>query len=240
MKRITRIAKRWAGEMRPYGNVSAASPDTVPPGGAAPKRWNWPCARARKTTTQSAYPAATAAAALPTAAEPPPPPPPPPAPLHVGEAELGQAERGGEPRGIVAIVAVGGEAVHLARVDPGVLAGAQDGPQRQRDLRLGRPPVLVVRRLADPGDRDPSPDGARRAHPRLLAILILECRSISGTGKISQRAGVVTRDLASVRRARGDGQEGGVRAGPRQVQAIKQPLERGLVRHEQPLVGDRE
>ena len=76
MKRITRIAKRWAGEMSPYGKVSAASPDTVPPGGAAPKRWNWPWASARKTTTQSAYPAATAAAALPTAAEPPPPPPP--------------------------------------------------------------------------------------------------------------------------------------------------------------------
>ena len=48
----------------------------TPPGGAAPKRWNWPCASARNTTTQLAMPQATAAAALPMAADPPPPPPP--------------------------------------------------------------------------------------------------------------------------------------------------------------------
>src|SRR5438552_16765400 len=76
MKRITRMAKRWAGEIKPYGKVSAASPETVGPGGAEPKRWNCPWASARKTTTQSATPPATAAAALPTAADPPPPPPP--------------------------------------------------------------------------------------------------------------------------------------------------------------------
>ena len=74
-----------------------------------------------------------------------------------------------------------------------------------------------------------------------LAIPSLECRSVSGTGKqYLSAAGVVTRDLASVGRAGGDGQEGRVRARPRHAQAVQQPLERGLVRHEQPLVGDRE
>ena len=34
------VSANWAGEISPYGNVRAASPETVPPGGAAPKRWN--------------------------------------------------------------------------------------------------------------------------------------------------------------------------------------------------------
>src|ERR1700759_4988026 len=73
---IARIAYPSAGDITPYGALNAFSPAAVPPGGAAPKRWNWPCARARNTTTQLAMPQATAAAALPIAAEPPPPPPP--------------------------------------------------------------------------------------------------------------------------------------------------------------------
>src|SRR5204863_58950 len=64
------------------------------------------------------------------------------APLHVREAQLGQAERGGQPRGVVAVVAVGREAVHLARVDARVLAGRQDRAQRQRELGLRRAAVL--------------------------------------------------------------------------------------------------
>src|SRR5262245_48025489 len=70
------MAKRCAGEKRPYGNVSACSPDTVFAPDAVPKRWNCPWASARKTTTQSDIPDRIAAAAFPTAALPPPPPPP--------------------------------------------------------------------------------------------------------------------------------------------------------------------
>jgi len=46
------------------------------------------------------------------------------APLHIGEAELGEAEGGGQARRVIAVIAVGGEAVDLAGVDAGVLAGA--------------------------------------------------------------------------------------------------------------------
>src|SRR5439155_10993163 len=67
-------------------------------------------------------------------------------------------ERGGQPRGVVAVVAVGREAVHLARVDARVLAGRQDRAQRQRELGLRRAAVLVVGGLANPDDRDPAPD----------------------------------------------------------------------------------
>ena len=82
------------------------------------------------------------------------------APLHVGEAQLGQAEGGGQARRVIAVVAVGGEAVDLAGVDPGVLAGAQDGPERQLELRLRRLAVLVVRGLADADDGDLTTESA--------------------------------------------------------------------------------
>src|SRR5207248_10960169 len=75
------------------------------------------------------------------------------APLHVGEAQLRQPERGGQPRRVVPVVAVRGEAVDLARVDPGVVRGAENGLERQLHLGSGRLAVLVVRRLADPDDR---------------------------------------------------------------------------------------
>src|SRR5215471_18127914 len=140
MKRMTRMAKRCAGEMTPYGKFSAASPETAEPGGAAPKRWNCPCASERKTTTQSAMPPATAAVALPTAAEPPPPPPP--------HCILENRNAGG----IVAVVAVRGEAVDLTRLDARVGAGAEDGLECQGELRVRRLPVLVVRGLPDASD----------------------------------------------------------------------------------------
>jgi hypothetical protein len=89
---------------QPYGEVSAAPPDTVPPGGAKPKRRNW-ALRERAEDHHAvgvaggdcgrriAHRGRAAAAA----------------PLHVREAQFGQAERGGESRGVVAIVAVGGK-----------------------------------------------------------------------------------------------------------------------------------
>ena len=82
------------------------------------------------------------------------------APLHVGEAQLGQAEGGGQARGIIAVIAVGGEAVDLAGVDPGVLAGAQDGPERQRDFRLRRLAMLVVGGFAHADDGDLTSESA--------------------------------------------------------------------------------
>ena len=80
------------------------------------------------------------------------------APLHVREAQVGQAEGGGQPRGIVAVVAVRREAVDLPRVDSRIRARRQDGLQRQREFRLGSAAVLVVRGFADPDDRDPAAD----------------------------------------------------------------------------------
>ena len=76
MKRVTFIAYDCAGDICPYGCVYAAPPDSGPDALAAPKRPNWPCARARNTTTFVAIPACTAAAAIATAPAQPPPPPP--------------------------------------------------------------------------------------------------------------------------------------------------------------------
>ena len=56
------------------------------------------------------------------------------APLHVRQPQLPCAERRGEPGGIVAIVAVGGEAVDIARVDARILGRCQDRHQRQLEL----------------------------------------------------------------------------------------------------------
>ena len=60
----------------------------------------------------------------------------------------------GEARRIVAVVAVGGKAVDVARVDPGVLTGREDRLQAQHELRLRRLAVTVVGRLANSGDGD--------------------------------------------------------------------------------------
>ena len=80
------------------------------------------------------------------------PPPPPPPHCMFGEAERGQAQRGGDTRGVVAVVAVGGESVHLPGIEAGVGAGLEDGLQRQLELGVRSLPVLVVGRLAHPGD----------------------------------------------------------------------------------------
>ena len=95
MKRITRIAKRWAGEIRPYGNVRAASPETVPPGGAGAEALE--LTLGERAEDDDAVGVARGdrrrrvahrrRAAAPAAA-----------PLHVGEAQLGQAEGGGQAR----------------------------------------------------------------------------------------------------------------------------------------------
>src|SRR5581483_12063837 len=70
---------------------------------------------------------------------------------------------------IVPIVAVGGEPVDLPRGDARVLARFEDRLQREGELRVRRPPVLVVRGLADADDRDPAPDASRCRHADLPA-----------------------------------------------------------------------
>ena len=80
------------------------------------------------------------------------------APLHVGEGELPTAERGGDARGVVAVVGIGGEAVDLRRVDAGVLGRGQDRHQGQLELGVRTLAVLPVGRLADAGDRHLAPD----------------------------------------------------------------------------------
>jgi hypothetical protein len=74
------------------------------------------------------------------------------APLHVGEAQGRQAQRGGDARGIVPIVAVRGEAIDFTRIDARVRAGLENRLQRELELGRGRLPVLVVRGLADAGE----------------------------------------------------------------------------------------
>ena len=66
------------------------------------------------------------------------------APLHAGETQLRQAEGGGEPGGVVTIVAIGGEAVDLARVDAGVLCSRQNGLQCQHEFPILGGAALVI------------------------------------------------------------------------------------------------
>ncbi len=72
---------------------------------------------------------------------------PTPAPLHVGEAQLGQAESGSQARRLVAVVRVGGEAVDLPGRDAGILAGAEDRHQGKLEFGIRGLAVLVVGRL---------------------------------------------------------------------------------------------
>src|SRR6185503_15074661 len=114
------------------------------------------------------------------------------APLHVREAQLGQAERGGDARGIVAVVAVRGEAVDRARLEPGVRARVQDGVERQLELGLGRAAVLVVRRLADTGDGD-APAQRALAHPASSRIMRATRSGCSRCGAWAAPSTVCTR-----------------------------------------------
>ena len=76
------------------------------------------------------------------------------APLHVGEPKLPAAQGGGKARGVAAVVAVGGEAVHLPRRDARVFAGRDDGLEGQLELGVRGLAALEVAGLADPGHRD--------------------------------------------------------------------------------------
>src|SRR6185503_8645819 len=127
---------------------------------------------------------------------------PAPAPLHVREAELGQAEGGGQARRVVAVVAIGGEAVHLAGIDARIVTGAKDRLQRQRELGLGRPAVLVVGRLPHPDDRDLPSDAPLPGHRSsgLVSTLgplihITEHHSVFGTSTLIEPVRLVTPDL---------------------------------------------
>jgi len=87
-------------------------------------------------------------------------------PLHRRRAQLARAQRRGQPRRLAAIVAVGGEPVDLAGIEPGIRARRQNGFQRQLELRIGRRAMAIIVGLADPDDRDPAPQRplASRAH----------------------------------------------------------------------------
>ena len=76
------------------------------------------------------------------------------APLHVGEAQVLDAERRGESRRVAAVVAERSEAVDVLRRDAGVGARGDDGLQRELEFGVGRLAALVVRRFADADDGD--------------------------------------------------------------------------------------
>ena len=71
---------------------------------------------------------------------------------HIGKAEVLRTEGRGDTRRVVAVVAVGGEAIEVDRIDAGVVAGGEDRLQAQHHLRLRRLAVTVVGRLANAGD----------------------------------------------------------------------------------------
>ena len=156
------MAKRWAGEISPYGKVSAASPA----GGRGRRRRAEALELPLRERAEHHHAVGVAGGdrrrrvadrcgAATTAA----------APLHVREAQLGQAQRRGQPGGIVAVVAVRGKAVDLARIETGVLAGGEDRPQRQLHLGLRRLAVLVVGGLADAGDGHVTSDRSHAGTP---------------------------------------------------------------------------
>src|SRR5713226_8394271 len=62
------------------------------------------------------------------------------------------AQSGCEPHGIVAIVAVGGEAVNLVRRDARAGAGGKNGFQGQLELGVRRLTVLEILRFANAND----------------------------------------------------------------------------------------
>ena len=80
------------------------------------------------------------------------------APLHVGVFQVRKTECGGNPRGVVAVVAVGGKAIDLAGLDAGVRRRPQNGLKCQLEFRVRRLAVLIVGGLANAGDRHPAPD----------------------------------------------------------------------------------
>ena len=80
------------------------------------------------------------------------------APLHRRRPQAVNAERRGQPRRLAAVIAVGGEAVDVARVDSGIRAGRQDRLQRQLEFRIGRGAVAIIISFADADDGDTSPE----------------------------------------------------------------------------------
>ena len=71
------------------------------------------------------------------------------APLHIGKAQIVDAERVGEARWIATVVGEGGEAVHLLGRDAGVFAGGDHRHQRQLELGIRRLAAFVVGGFAD-------------------------------------------------------------------------------------------
>ncbi len=89
------------------------------------------------------------------------------APLHVGETELLDAERCGEPGRLVAVVGVRGESVDVRDVDRCIRTRRQDGPAGEHELGVGGFAPLIVDALADADDRYTSTQ--RSSHPVCLA-----------------------------------------------------------------------
>ena len=83
------------------------------------------------------------------------------APLHVGEAQLAQPQRGGQPRRLVAIVGIRSEPVDVGDVDAGIVAGRANRAAGEHELGVRRFAAPVVDALADPGDRHPPAQRSR-------------------------------------------------------------------------------
>ena len=131
MKRVTFMAKRCAGDMTPYGNrkdrrrrrrrrrsaAAVAGELALRQGAERDDAIRHAGGHRRRGIADRTADAAAAAT-----------------PEHVGEAQLLDAERGGETSGLAAVVAIGGEAVDVVRADAGILAGIHDRLQREFEL----------------------------------------------------------------------------------------------------------
>ncbi len=78
----------------------------------------------------------------------------PAAPEHIGEAQLGKSERGGDPDRIVSIVAVRRDSVDRGDWNTGVIGGALNRFEREAKFADRRAAAFVVAGLAEAGNRN--------------------------------------------------------------------------------------
>ena len=97
------------------------------------------------------------------------------APEHVGEAQLGQAERRRDAHRIVAVVGVRGDAVDRRHRQSGVVGCALNRFEREAEFADRRGAAFVIRGLAESGDRDLVLD-CEFAHRHAAPIALSEMR----------------------------------------------------------------